>query len=178
MPPHSSTLAWRIPTERGAWCAAIHRVAQSWTGLNTHTQKKVKPVALLCQLSNLMEGNQPQLPLLLLSQISGFRGTVARGRTEGTAHPGLTPLRRPVSCQHTALTAELGYFQEVGGDTTCLIYPGGRKECTGRMSQRSGLLRASAQTSGNDRKFGKWGDPGRKAPCGPQSPEAQGFTPQ
>ena len=29
----SSILAWRIPTERGAWRAAIHRVAKSRTWL-------------------------------------------------------------------------------------------------------------------------------------------------
>ena len=63
MAPHCSILAWRIPTERGAWRAAVHSVAQSWTGLNMRTRKEVKPVALLCELSNLMEGNQPQLPL-------------------------------------------------------------------------------------------------------------------
>ena len=28
---HSSILAWRIPTDREAWRAAVHRVAQSWT---------------------------------------------------------------------------------------------------------------------------------------------------
>ena len=149
MAPHCSILAWRIPTERGVWRAAVHSVAQSWTGLNMRTRKEVKPVALLCELSNLMEGNQPQLPLLLLSQTSGFWGTVARVRTEGTAPSGPTPLRRPVcqcasSSQHAALTTELGYFQEVGGDAPCLTYLGGRKECTRKVSQRSGLLRTSA----------------------------------
>ena len=28
---HSSILAWRIPMDRGAWRAAVHGVAQSWT---------------------------------------------------------------------------------------------------------------------------------------------------
>ena len=31
--PHSSVLAWRIPTARGAWWATVHGVAKSWTGL-------------------------------------------------------------------------------------------------------------------------------------------------
>jgi len=28
---HSSILAWRIPTDRGAWCTTVHRVTQSQT---------------------------------------------------------------------------------------------------------------------------------------------------
>ena len=31
MVTHSSTLAWRIPTDRGAWQATVHGVADSWT---------------------------------------------------------------------------------------------------------------------------------------------------
>ena len=30
----SSILAWRISMDRGAWWAAVHRVAKSWTGLS------------------------------------------------------------------------------------------------------------------------------------------------
>ena len=30
---HSSILAWRIPMDRGAWQATVHRVAKSWTQL-------------------------------------------------------------------------------------------------------------------------------------------------
>jgi len=33
MATHSSTLAWRIPMDTGAWQAAVHRVAKSWTQL-------------------------------------------------------------------------------------------------------------------------------------------------
>ena len=33
MVSHSSILAWRIPMDRGAWQAAVRRVAQSWTRL-------------------------------------------------------------------------------------------------------------------------------------------------
>ena len=29
MATHSSILAWRIPTDRGAWQATVHRVAKS-----------------------------------------------------------------------------------------------------------------------------------------------------
>ena len=38
---HSSIFAWRIPMDRGAWWAADHGVAKSWTRLkrlNTHTK--------------------------------------------------------------------------------------------------------------------------------------------
>ena len=31
MATHSSILAWRIPTDRGAWRATVHGVAKSWT---------------------------------------------------------------------------------------------------------------------------------------------------
>ena len=31
MGTHSSTLAWRIPMDRGAWWATVHGVANSWT---------------------------------------------------------------------------------------------------------------------------------------------------
>ena len=35
MAAHSSTLAWKIPwTERGAWWAAVHGAAKSWTRLS------------------------------------------------------------------------------------------------------------------------------------------------
>ena len=28
---HSSILAWRIPMDEGAWRAAVHGIAKSWT---------------------------------------------------------------------------------------------------------------------------------------------------
>ena len=31
---HSSTLAWRIPTDRGAWRATVHGVTESRTRVN------------------------------------------------------------------------------------------------------------------------------------------------
>ena len=46
MVTHSSILAWRIPTVRGAWKTTVHVVAKSWTHLSdkaecvyTHTHK-------------------------------------------------------------------------------------------------------------------------------------------
>ena len=37
MAPHSSTLAWKIPWDGGAWWAAVHGVAKSWTQLSYFT---------------------------------------------------------------------------------------------------------------------------------------------
>ena len=34
MATHSSTLAWRIPKDRGAWRTTVHGVAKSWTRLS------------------------------------------------------------------------------------------------------------------------------------------------
>ena len=34
MATHSSILAWRIPMDRGAWQAIVHKVAKSWTWLS------------------------------------------------------------------------------------------------------------------------------------------------
>ena len=31
MATHSSILAWRVPTDRGAWRATVHTVPKSWT---------------------------------------------------------------------------------------------------------------------------------------------------
>ena len=33
---HSSILVWRIPMDRGAWRAIVHRVAKSGTEVNEH----------------------------------------------------------------------------------------------------------------------------------------------
>ena len=37
MAPYSSTLAWKIPWMEGAWWAAVHGVAKSWTRLSALT---------------------------------------------------------------------------------------------------------------------------------------------
>ena len=34
MTTHSRILAWRIPKDRGAWCATVHGVAKNWTHLS------------------------------------------------------------------------------------------------------------------------------------------------
>ena len=38
MATHSSILAWRIPVDRGAWWATVHRVAKSCTRLSDQAQ--------------------------------------------------------------------------------------------------------------------------------------------
>ena len=35
MATHSGILAWRIPMDRGAWRATIHRVTKRWTHLKS-----------------------------------------------------------------------------------------------------------------------------------------------
>ena len=37
MATNSNILAWRIPIDRGAWWAAVHGVAKSWTRLSEHS---------------------------------------------------------------------------------------------------------------------------------------------
>ena len=37
MASHSSTLAWKNPMDGGAWWAAVHEVARSWTRLSDFT---------------------------------------------------------------------------------------------------------------------------------------------
>ena len=37
MAPHSSTLAWKNPTDGGAWKAAVHGVAEGQTRLSDFT---------------------------------------------------------------------------------------------------------------------------------------------
>ena len=49
MATNSSILAWRIPMDRGAWRAAVHGVANSWTRLkqlSTHTHKVRNKITL------------------------------------------------------------------------------------------------------------------------------------
>ena len=45
MATHSSILAWRIPIERGAWRAMVHRVAKSQTRLSDEAQHRLYMVA-------------------------------------------------------------------------------------------------------------------------------------
>ena len=48
MTTHSSTLAWRIPMDRGAYQATVHSVAKSWTQ-SSNLKKKKRHLALAIQ---------------------------------------------------------------------------------------------------------------------------------
>ena len=56
MATHSSTLAWRIPMDRGAWWATVHGVSKSWTHLKPLTVCFTFIVSLLClKMGNVSE---------------------------------------------------------------------------------------------------------------------------
>ena len=42
----SSILAWRVPTDIGAWLARVHGVTKSWTQLNDKTQHSISVYSL------------------------------------------------------------------------------------------------------------------------------------
>ena len=63
MTTHCSILAWRIPTDRGAWWTTVHRVAKSWTGLSDQAQHSVAAAgnngfSLLRRLEELKQGGK------------------------------------------------------------------------------------------------------------------------
>ena len=45
MATHSSLLTWRIPTDRGAWGAAVLGVAKSQTQLSTQHNRKLRSIS-------------------------------------------------------------------------------------------------------------------------------------
>ena len=47
MATHSSILVWRVPMDRGAWWAAVHGVAQSWTWLQQLSSSSKAAAAFL-----------------------------------------------------------------------------------------------------------------------------------
>ena len=47
MANHSSILAWRIPTDRGAWQATVHGVAKSWTQVTKHSTQHIPHIFLI-----------------------------------------------------------------------------------------------------------------------------------
>ena len=47
MATHSSILAWRIPMDRGARWATVHRVPKSWTQLKHLMRKQWHPTPVL-----------------------------------------------------------------------------------------------------------------------------------
>ena len=48
MVTHSSILAWRIPVDRGAWCATVHRISKSRTQLKWLTALKPFVCTIVC----------------------------------------------------------------------------------------------------------------------------------
>ena len=62
MATHSSILAWRIPVDRGAWRATVHRVAESDTtdsaDLACTYQKRLIPDVRLCFSLGVTRGDQ------------------------------------------------------------------------------------------------------------------------
>ena len=40
METHFSSLTWRIPMDREAWQATVHKVTKSWTGLSDKAQHR------------------------------------------------------------------------------------------------------------------------------------------
>ena len=46
---HSSTLAWRIPMDRGAWQATVHRVPELDRTEHTHTLFEKEGCSVTCQ---------------------------------------------------------------------------------------------------------------------------------
>ena len=48
METHSSILAWKIPTDRGAWQVEVHEVAKSQTWLNDFHSKYLKVFSGFC----------------------------------------------------------------------------------------------------------------------------------
>ena len=56
MATHSTILAWRIPTDRGAWRAAVHGVAKNWTQLSDYSHGQ-NGVVTRAHTRNLHQGN-------------------------------------------------------------------------------------------------------------------------
>ena len=66
MATYSSVLAWRIPLDRGVWCATVHGVtkSQTWQKLSTahkmYKHIKQKTAQILLGLKNSREGRGPR----------------------------------------------------------------------------------------------------------------------
>ena len=64
MATHSSILAWRIPVDRGAWRATVHRVTESDTtdsaDLACTYQKRLIPGVRLCFSLGVTRGDQEE----------------------------------------------------------------------------------------------------------------------
>ena len=63
MATHSSILAWRIPMNRKAWWATVHRVAKSQTRLKPLTAAAAKSLQLCLTLCDPIDGSPPGSPV-------------------------------------------------------------------------------------------------------------------
>ena len=79
MTTHCSILAWRIPTDRGAWWTTVHRVAKRWIGLSDQAQHSAAAASnngfsLLRRLEELKQGGKDRFgtvyPMRTLSSSS------------------------------------------------------------------------------------------------------------
>ena len=52
---HSSILAWRIPMDRGAWQATVHRVRKSWTRLKQLISINIISLYKSCKLAQVLD---------------------------------------------------------------------------------------------------------------------------
>ena len=102
MAAHSSTLAWRIPMDRGAWRAMVHRIAKNWTRLSNWMQHSAFPEP---PTSTLFSSNSPP----------AFLSTPSGNCREGGASPPrythppflLNPCCLPQNCAFGGISATL-----------------------------------------------------------------------
>ena len=90
MATHSSVLAWRIPTDRGAWWDTVHGVVKSQTHPGTHTRKggdgKTSPFGRECE-------KPPRLR-------PGGQGEAEGSRSQGSSRRQHGDLMAVASCPH------------------------------------------------------------------------------
>ena len=65
METHSSILAWRIPMDRGAWRATVHRVTKSWTRLKRLSSSSSSHTKVLKYFTNLVTKQHSFMTLLI-----------------------------------------------------------------------------------------------------------------
>ena len=101
MATHSRILAWRIPMERGAWCATVHGVTKSQTQLSDQAQhiQRCKSGALIPKdLTSLLEEELPDLSRALSLCLHTHTEEMSCEETEG---------RWPTAIQEECLHQEL-----------------------------------------------------------------------